>query len=248
MSPERNERSAANDLGEEEVEIEESVVGAKVNEEDISDIIDDEKQKKTRSVMKKMKWPDFIVDDEVKDVYNVQSRRNGNKKKPGRVREPTIFFETIRSKKPKVKDEFEPIVNSDKYLTKEDDNIRKTDILERMQVHQIEAIVRPARGSHSRMRRRNTSTASMMVWYLQYENTWIAIAGRDRVQRPWYSDRFSSAIGLIQGVRSATWFSSTTLAQRHSLQRDQQNQAEPADLLDSVGHAEVNGAELVLLS
>nr|GEY68719.1 transcription elongation factor SPT6 homolog [Tanacetum cinerariifolium] len=85
-------------------------------------------------VMKKMKWSDFIVDDEVKDVYNVQSRRNGNKKKPGRVREPTIFFETIRTKKPKVKDEFEPIVNSEKYLTKEDDNIRKTDILERMQL------------------------------------------------------------------------------------------------------------------
>nr|GEW70180.1 hypothetical protein [Tanacetum cinerariifolium] len=84
-------------------------------------------------VMKKMKWPDLIVDDEVKDVYNVQSRRNGNKNKPGRVREPTIFFKTIRSKKPKVKDEFEPIVNSEKYLTKEDDNIRKTDILERMQ-------------------------------------------------------------------------------------------------------------------
>ncbi|GJU83290.1 hypothetical protein Tco_1285655 [Tanacetum coccineum] len=89
-------------------------------------------------VMKKMKWPNFIVDDEVKDVYNVQSR----------------------SKKPKVKNEFEPIVNSEKYLTKEDDNIRKTDILERMQVRQREAVVRPAGGSHSRMHRRNTSTAS----------------------------------------------------------------------------------------
>lgn len=44
------------------------------------------------------------------------------------------YDEAGESKEPKVEDEFEPIINSEKYMTKEDDHIKKTDIPERMQV------------------------------------------------------------------------------------------------------------------
>lgn len=42
--------------------------------------------------------------------------------------------ETGESKQAKVEDEFEPIINSDKYMAKKESDIRKIDVPERMQV------------------------------------------------------------------------------------------------------------------
>lgn len=52
------------------------------------------------------------------------------------------YDETSESKEAKVEDEFEPIINSETYMTKKDDQIKKTDIPERMQVFVLITYIR----------------------------------------------------------------------------------------------------------
>ncbi|KAD6119651.1 hypothetical protein E3N88_10922 [Mikania micrantha] len=98
---------------------------------------------------------DFIVDEVEPDEHGGSSRMpNVSKKKSKKqagVSSHDIFGdldefcnlgptkvnkydETSESKEAKAEDEFEPIINSEKYMTKKDDHIEKTDIPERMQI------------------------------------------------------------------------------------------------------------------
>ncbi|KAJ0742822.1 putative tex-like protein, HTH domain superfamily [Helianthus annuus] len=109
---------------------------------------------------------DFIVDDVEEDKHGGSSRPNDCKKKSKQPAEassrdifgdlddlcnlgPTKvskFDETSESKDAKVEDEFEPIINSEKYMTKKDDHIKKTDAPERMQISEEITGPRPTDG------------------------------------------------------------------------------------------------------
>ncbi|KAI3786502.1 hypothetical protein L1987_40238 [Smallanthus sonchifolius] len=98
---------------------------------------------------------DFIVDEGEPDEHGGPSRMPNVRKKKSKQRAgesshdifgdldelcklgPTRvskYGETRESKEAKVEDEFEPIINSEKYMTKKDGHIKKTDIPERMQI------------------------------------------------------------------------------------------------------------------
>ncbi|KAI7756051.1 hypothetical protein M8C21_012254, partial [Ambrosia artemisiifolia] len=91
---------------------------------------------------------DFIVDDFEAYENSGPSRPNDSKKKskkPAGVASHDIFG-TSESKEAKVEDEFEPIINSEKFMTKEDDHIKKTDAPERMQISEEITGPRPTDG------------------------------------------------------------------------------------------------------